>query len=207
MGRLLAICCVLAFAAGAQAQINHPYNEVGIYTVEQPVGCETAQIDVPPVTPFTCYVVLTNPHNETLDRPVTTVGGYEFRLEIPGTVYLTQADFGPCMPPWFTGPDFLVGCPLPVTDGYVRLLGLRLMAMTGGPDLVYLTPVRDAPQSISGEMAFWDLDDDFSLHVMHPVSGSHDLPVFAINWDGELSFCETVPTRDASFGEVKALYR
>ena len=50
MGRMLTICCALAIAAGAQAQINHPYNEVGIYTVEQPVGCETAQIDVAPVT-------------------------------------------------------------------------------------------------------------------------------------------------------------
>jgi len=31
--------------------------------------------------------------------------------------------------------------------------------------------------------------------------------VFAVNWDGDLSFCETVPDQGMSFGAVKALYR
>ena len=78
MIRMVILIMILMLAGAANAQINHPYNEVGIYTVEQPDGCAAAQIDV---------------------------------------------------------------------------------------------------------------------------------PVFAINWDGEMSFCETVPTRDASFGEVKALFR
>lgn len=207
MRTLLALGATLALAASAAAQINHPYNEVGIYTVEQPVGCETAQIDVPAATAFTCYVVLSNPYNESLDRPVTTVGGYDFRLELPAHVYLLSADFSPCPPPWHTGLDFLFGCELPVADGGVRLLGLTLMAMTTDPYLVHLAPIQGSPQYITGEMTFTDYDDGFSHHVMRPVSGSHDVPVFAINWDGDLSFCETVAARDESFGGVKALYR
>jgi hypothetical protein len=67
--------------------------------------------------------------------------------------------------------------------------------------------VQNTPQSIPGQMAFTDFDDGYSLHVMHPVSGSHDVPVFALNWPGEFPFGETVPQRDESFGGVKALYR
>ncbi len=37
---------VAGLAAGAQAQVNHPYNELGIYTVPDPDGCAAAQIDV-----------------------------------------------------------------------------------------------------------------------------------------------------------------
>ena len=84
---------------------------------------------------------------------------------------------------------------------------MTLMSAVGDPALLYLQPVQNAPQWMPGEMALADFDDGYSLHVMHPVSGSSDVPVFALNWPGEFPFGETVPARDASFGGVKALYR
>jgi len=208
MIKLFTCLALLALAAGAQAQINHPYNELGIYAVPDPDGCATAQIDVPPLTVFNCWVVLTSPWNEDLGRPVATVGGIEFRLVVPGDVYLLGVDYGMCIPPFTpTLPDFLVGCATPVVDGRATLLGLTLMAMLASPSFLYLSPVQDAPQTFPGQIAFSDYDDDWSLHVMYPVSGGFDVPVFAINWDGELSFCETVPDAGMAFGALKALYR
>lgn len=208
MGRLLTICCALTIAAGARAQINALHNEVGIYTVPDPDGCETAQVDAAPFTRFTAYIVLTNPYNEELGQPVTTVGGFELSLEVPASVIVLTTRYPPdCFgfPP--PPPDYITGCPSAVSNGAAVLMTFDLMPMTGGTAFFRLEPLQTMPPSIAGEMAFADPDDDFSLHIMHPVSGSHDVPVFAVNWDGELSFCETVPVRDASFGGVKALYR
>ncbi len=206
-GFSLVICTVIAFlAAAAQAQVNHPYNEVGIYTVENPDGCATAQIDVPAMTAFDCYLVLTNPYNENLARPVANVGSVEFRLVMPGDMYLLYAN----VPPHYgfdEPPDFQYATDVPIIDGRGTLLTFTLMLATDEPRFLYLTPVRDRPQSIPGAIMFTDLDDGWSMHVMYPVSGSFDVPVFAINWDGDLSFCETVPTQEQSFGAVKALYR
>jgi hypothetical protein len=84
----------------------------------------------------------------------------------------------------------------------VTLLTLNLGAFDGATSLLYLRPVQDAPQSVPGEMAITDFNDDFSISVAYPVSGSHDLPVFGLFTGGAV-----VPTEDASWGEVKSLYR
>ena len=206
MTRWLMLIAMLELAAGATAQINHPYNEVGIYTVPDPVGCEAAQIDVATSTRFTCYLVLINPYNETLGRPVTTVSGFEFRVETPPDLYLLTAEPQP-QTGWTSLSDFIYGGLLPVSGGYCTLLTLTMLSGTDAPQFVSLLPVQDAPQIVPGEIVFTDFDDGYSLHVMHPVSGSFDVPVFAVNWDGDLSFCETVPATTTSFGALKALYR
>ena len=203
---LIIVCCTLLAAAGAPAQVNSPHNEVGIFTVENPDGCATAQIDVPAYTEFTAYIVLTAPYNENLGRPVSRIGGFEFRLVVPSNAYVLSTDPWPPMG-GTTPPDYMMPVDLPVSGDQVTLMTLRLMTSDDAPAMVYLTPVADTPSSIPGEIAFTDYDDFFSLHVMHPISGSHDVPVFAINWDGDLSFCETVPGAGISFGAVKALYR
>lgn len=208
MKPLLSLVMMLA-AAGAQAQINHPYNEIGIYTVEQPDGCATAQIDVAPMVQFTCYLVLTKPYSETLGRPVATVGGVECRYVLPDGLMLLSGRYPPgTFPPCFPGPgELLFACNVPVVDDRCVLFTFTFMSLDGAPGFIHLTPLPSY-QSLPGQMAFTDYDDeDFALHAMHPVSGSFDVPVFAINWDGDLSFCETVPVRDVSFGKVKALYR
>ncbi|MBE0567972.1 MAG: hypothetical protein IH621_18605 [Krumholzibacteria bacterium] len=206
MKPLLTLITILTLAGGAAAQINHPYNEVGIYTVEQPVGVAETEIDAPANVMFDCYVVLTNPYNEALGRPITTVGGMAFSLGMPAGVYVVDTDLPP-QTGWLLLPDVLWGGEFPVVASYCSLIGLTIMSTTGAADLLYLLPLQNTPQYISGQMSFADLDDDFSQHVMHPVSGSHDVPVFALNWPGEFPFGETVPARDAAFGEMKALYR
>ncbi|MBE0567971.1 MAG: hypothetical protein IH621_18600 [Krumholzibacteria bacterium] len=201
---------LLLLQGEAAAQINHPYNEVGIYAVPDPEGCATAQIDVAPMTPFTCWVVLTAPWNENLGRPVPTVAGIQFRLELPGDVMLLAVDYGACVPPLTPMlPEFWTPCSTPVAAGRATLLGLTLMATTSGPAFVHMSPVRQSSPMLPDQMAFSDADGVWpdNIFAMHPISGSHDVPVFAINWDGDLSFCETVPLRAESFGGLKALYR
>ena len=208
MIRLLPLFILATLATAAAAQLNHPHNEVGIYTVPDPVGCETAQVTVAPFTPFTAYVVLTDPYNEELGRPLATVGGFEFSLQVPSSVFVLSAQYPPGCVGWPPPPpDFLTGCDSPVTNGVAVLMTFVFMPTTTETVFFHLGPLQTMPPFFPGQMAFADFDDDYSVQVMHPVSGSADVPVFAVNWDGEMSFCETIPSRDASFGGVKALYR
>ncbi len=208
MTRLLTVLLVLTAAASAHAQVNHPYNEVGIYTVDNPDGCSAAQVDAPAGTTFTCYVVLTNPYSDTIGAPITEIGGYDYRLDWSADLYVLEAQPPPGTYnfPGFV-PEAVLGTDVPVVAGRCTLMTMRIMPAATGPIFLYLGPVQNAPQTIPGEMAFVGFDDEFVAHVMHPVSGSFDVPVFAINWDGDLSFCETVPDEGVSFGGVKALYR
>lgn len=211
MIRVISLLFVLLPAAGASAQINHPHNEFGLFAVPDPDGCATAQIDVSAGSIFTAYLVLTSPWNDQLDRPVATIGGLEFRFVMPDGVAL----LGLVWPPFTEAspsPDgnaieYLVGMRAPVTGDSVVLATCTLLLETGGSGFFYLRPVSNAPASIPGSMAFTDYDDDFALLAMYPVSGSPDVPVFAVNWQGDLSFCETVPDEVISFGAVKSLYR
>ncbi len=212
MTRWITLLALLALAAGARAQGGGPTNTVGLYMVEDPDGCATAQVDAPAGTTFTCYMVLTNPWNENVERPVSVVSGFEFRLGLPSDLVLVDA----WEPPLNTGdgalPEFIYAVNLPVVDGRCRLMYFRIMSMTDEPRFLSLGPVQDAPVSIPGRMAYVDDMDGAmvwpdNLVGMDPVSGSPDVPVFAVNWDGALSFCETVPDEGISFGAVKALYR
>ena len=204
---LLLFCILLGLAGAAGAQINQPHNELGLYTVPDPDGCATAQVDVAAGITFTCYLVLTNPWNEALDRPVANVGGFEFRLGIPSDVYLISDDLPPCPTCFVTPPDYIWPASVPVMDGCCSLVAFHLMSVTDEPRFLSLGPIQDSAQSIPGQMAFTDQDDQYSLQAMRPISGSPDVPVFAVNWDGDLSFCETVPDAGMSFGAFKALYR
>ncbi|MFO7608028.1 MAG: hypothetical protein R6X35_02345 [Candidatus Krumholzibacteriia bacterium] len=213
MKPLLTLITILALAGAAAAQINHPYNEVGIYTVEDPDGCESAQIDVAEGEMFTAYLVLTNPWHAALGRPVTHLGAVEFRVELPAgleTLGMVWPSGTEVWPQWDgDAVEFLAGfmVPAPVIDGSITIIEFRFLASSAQPGFIYLQPHVLGTPSVPGAIAFTDADDGFSTQVMHPVSGSFDVPVFAINWDGELSFCATVPLRDESFGGLKALYR
>ena len=208
MIRRLTLFAVLMLAAGATAQINQPHNEFGMYAVPDPEGCATAQIDVSAGSWFTAYLVLTSPWNDELDQPVATIGAVEFKFVMPDGVAL----LGMVWPPfseWWPSPDgeYLVGMHAPVTGDRVVLVTCTLLAQSADPSFFYLRPVETAPASIPGSMAFTDYDHDYALLAMVPVSGSPDVPVFAVNWEGDLSFCETVPDRETSFGSLQALYR
>lgn len=207
MKPLLALITILALTGTTAAQINHPYNEVGIYTVPDPDGCATAQADMAAMDQVTCYLVLSAPYNLARARPVTAVGGVECRYVLPDGVFVLSGQYPPgTWPPCFPGPgELLFACNAPVVDGHCVLYTMTLMSLDGAPGFIHLAPFV-AP-SIPDRMVFTDYDDDFALQAMDPVSGSFDVPVFAINWGGDLSFCETVPVRNESFGGVKALFR
>jgi hypothetical protein len=85
---------------------------------------------------------------------------------------------------------------IPVIDEAVVLVTITFLLLTTdeievemGPTPVPVIPDQMAFQSVQG-----------NLRVMHPVSGSHDAPVFLFNG-------EAVAAENESFGSVKALFR
>ncbi|HPF69881.1 MAG TPA: hypothetical protein PLQ13_04345, partial [Candidatus Krumholzibacteria bacterium] len=95
-------------------------------------------------------------------------------------------------------PNFLAGCNIPVVNGAAVCVTLGMYYL-GGPGMVYLSPVDNVP-SIPGFLAITDFNDDFRLNKAYPVSGSFAAPVFAFGG-------EVVDAQDASWGEVKSLFR
>ena len=150
MFRMLSMIAILMLAGAAAAQINHPYNEVGIYTVEQPDGCATAQVDVPAGGEFWCYLVLSNPWNEALGRPVATVGGFEFRLGFPDGCYVLAVEFPPgnTFECFHCFPDLLSNAPMPVSSPWLRLMRFRILVTSAEPVFLFLSPIEGWPSSI-----------------------------------------------------------
>ena len=210
MKRFLVLLALVALCAGvANAQyIYENDNEIGIYMVQDPTA-ENAQMQAQysgtPGT-FTAYVVCTHPINmhygdplSTVRSPISVIGGFEFRLVIPASVYLLSAILPPSSTNFATPPDYLAGSAAPVVNDHSTLLTLTLGAFTGQPDFIYLSPVQQAPQSIPGSMAITDYNDAFRLNPAFPVSGNYSWPVFRL-WG-------TVPVEDTAWGDVKSLYR
>jgi hypothetical protein len=200
---LFALLMLVAGAANAQFIYEHN-NEIGIYLDPNPTAANAQELSNYDGLPgqVAAYVVLTNPYNNNLNAPITVVGGFEFRIVLPANVFLLAATLPPNSTNFATAPDFLCGSNAPVVDNHVTLLTLNLGAFDGATSLLYLTPVQDAPQSVPGELAITDFNDDFSISVAYPVSGDPALPVFGLFTGGAV-----VPTEDASWGEVKSLFR
>jgi len=199
---LFALLMLVAGSALAQGVIYEHNNEIGIYTTANPdpaiVDSQTSYTGTP--GSFTAYVVCTNPYNTNINAPITSVGGFEFRLVLPASAFLLAAVLPPASTNFATSPDFLCGSNAPVVDSHVTLLTLTIGEFSGAPGFISLSPVQDAPQSVPGEIAITDFNDDFSISVAHPVSGSFDMPVFGL-------YQPVVPNEDATWGGVKSLYR
>ena len=195
MKKLLLTLAALSLMAGAAfAQTN----EIGIY-LTQDANPDNVVYNGAPGS-FTAYVVCVNPYNQHLDAPISVVGGFEFKLTFPANVYLLGATLPPSSTNFANSPEFLCGSNAPVTDGLVTLLTLTLGEFSGTPSSIYIEPVQDAPQSVPGNIAITDYNDDFSISVAYPSSGSFSEPVFGL-------WTSVVPTEDASWGEVKSLFR
>jgi hypothetical protein len=193
-----------AGAANAQFIYEHN-NEIGIYTTANPTAenaQDMASYNGAPGAGIMAYVVLTNPYNTNTNTPIDVVGGFEFRIVLPANVFLLGTVLPPQTTNFASSPDFLCGSNAPVVDNHVTLLTLSLGEFSGTPSLIYLTPVQDAPQSVPGEMAITDYNDDFRISVAYPVSGNHTTPVF-----GLFTGTAVVPTEDAAWGDVKSLFR
>ncbi|RKZ14272.1 hypothetical protein DRQ50_09220 [bacterium] len=147
---------------------------------------------------FQVYAVLTNPNNDNTGTPIANLGGFEFRLELPGAVALTGVQLPASCTNFLSPPEFLVGANLPVIGGMVTLATISLAEMSGQKSSIYLAPVNSVA-SIPGAMAIADADDEFSLSEAVPASGGFDVPVFGLYF--------VPPEEDASWGRVKTLYR
>lgn len=205
MKRFLVLFAVMMLCAGAaNAQFIYEHNnEIGIYTTPNPTAENAQQMATysgAPGAGIMAYVVLTNPFNTNTNTPITSVGGFEFRIVLPANVFLLGATLPPQTTNFASSPDFLCGSNAPVVASHVTLLTLMLGEFSGAPSLVYLTPVQNAPQSVPGEMAITDYNDDFRISTAFPSSGDYGLPVFGL-------WTSPVPTEDAAWGDVKSLFR
>ncbi|MFN2370742.1 MAG: hypothetical protein ABR506_06240 [Candidatus Krumholzibacteriia bacterium] len=195
MKKMLLILAALSLVAtGALAENN----EIGIYLTQDANPDNTVYNGA--AGSFTAYVVLSDPWNDNTNTPIAVVGGFEFRIEVPANMYLMGAALPPSTTNFASVPEFLCGANIPVVGGNATLITLTLGEFSMTPSLVYLTPVVNAPQSVEGEMAVTDYNDDFTISNAYPVSGGHDQPVFGL-------WTSVVPTEDASWGEVKSLFR
>ncbi|MFN2370743.1 MAG: hypothetical protein ABR506_06245 [Candidatus Krumholzibacteriia bacterium] len=186
------------------------YNHIGIYTTQDADSANTSYTGAP--GQITAYVVVTNPRNYNLGAPdsgveqdIAVIGGWEFRIEIPANVFLLSAVLPAASTNFSTPPNFLCGSNLPVTNGKATVITMTLGEFDGTPSLLYLTPhpaQGEGVPSVPGHLAITDYNDDFRLVAAFPSSGSFDAPVFGL-WPT----VAPVPTEDASWGELKSLYR
>ncbi|MFN2370741.1 MAG: hypothetical protein ABR506_06235 [Candidatus Krumholzibacteriia bacterium] len=206
MKRFLVLFAMMALCVGvanAQGFIYEHNNEIGIYTTPDPTAENAEEMAVYTGAPggsIMGYVVLTNPWNENTGTPIAAVGGFEFKIVLPANVFLLSAALPPATTNFASVPEFLCGANIPVVDDHCTLITLTLFESAGTPSLVFITPVEAAPQSVPGNIAITDFNDDFTISVAHPVSGAFDSPVFGL-WSS------VVASEDASWGEVKSLFR
>ncbi|MFO7609775.1 MAG: hypothetical protein R6X35_11380 [Candidatus Krumholzibacteriia bacterium] len=213
MKRILALSAVLMLVAGgalAQGTLYEHQNEIGVYLTDAPPADVTSDMInyTGPAGQFVVYVVCTNPWNmhfgdpnSTIQSPISQIGGFEFHTALPEGVFVTNTVLPPATINFATAPDYLAGSAAPVVDNHSTLLTLTLASFTQTPGWIYLLPVQNTPQSIPNQMAITDYFDDFRLNPAYPSSGSYEEPVFGL-WQTMV-----VPTEDASWGDVKSLFR
>jgi hypothetical protein len=195
---LQVLVCLSATASATDLQ-----NAIGIY---HPLPSSSDNLDENTVYSgqpgtFQAYAVLVNPWNANTSSPIATLGGFEFRIELPGNVLLMGVEMPSVCTNFQTPPDFYVGVNrLPITGDMCTLLTLSLGEFSGEKSSIHLAPVSDsASQSVTGSIAVADADDGFSVSEAVPASGSFDNPVF------DLYRIKVV--EDATWGQVKSLYR
>ncbi|MFO7609777.1 MAG: hypothetical protein R6X35_11390 [Candidatus Krumholzibacteriia bacterium] len=210
----LAAISLLAPSTGVAQTAEGPdgwYNHIGVYTTEAANAEDTAYTGAPGSN-ITAYVVITNPRNYNWGAPqsgveqdIARIGGFEFKLIIPSNVFILSAVFPPMTINFSTLPNVLAGSDLTVTNGKATCLTLTLGEFSGAESLIYLNPHDAAGEgvpSVPGLLAITDYNDDFRLVGAYPSSGSFDNPVFGL-WPTNIP----TPTEDASWGELKSLYR
>lgn len=193
----LAALSLLAPSAGVAQDIN----QIGIYTTTTPVpNSAEARWDGSLPGQLTAYVVLTNPFNDvTTQSSIVQVGGYEFHVILPAGFLITESILPGSVLNFQTAPVFYCSGLVDVTSNRALLVTLTLATFTGTEGLVYLDEVPQGA-SIPGSIAITDGGDNFQLVEAYPASGDLALPVFGINMD-------VVPNEDASWSDLKALYR
>jgi hypothetical protein len=211
MKTLITILVLALAASGAVAQsgIDGP-NAIGVYIAPptSPEGAGAFATYIGPMGVVEAYAVLTEAMNLDVggtggSEPILNVGGFEFRIESTEDVVLLTSEFpaGANAINFMTPPNFYVGCNIPVTGWATVLVNLQfLWTSTDYCDFLYLAPVYPPNvQSIPGMMAITDANDEFRLNPAFPSSGDFEAPVFTMGCGDD--------AEDASWGEIKSLYR
>jgi len=179
-------------------------NEIGIFMVENPTA-ESAQDDacyMGSPGQFTAYCVLTNPQNTNLGTPITTLGGFEFRLVYPPGLIVTPT-IHPSARNFMAPPDFFCGAAIQVVGVQCTLVTLTIDTFTADPAALYLAPVSYIGiPVIHDTISVSDFDDNYSISQAFPTTYDFDVPVFGI-----FDCADVVPTEEANWGSVKAMFR
>ena len=183
------------------------YNQIGIYTT--PDGNpDNVNYNGAPGS-FTAYCVITNPRNYHYgdpdgneERTITRIGGFEFKIVVPAGVFILGQTLPPLTANFHPDPqNYFCGTNLVVVDDAAVCVTLNIGAFGGDPALFFLSPINNVP-TYPGHLAITDYDDEFRESMAYPSSGSFDAPVFGL-WQDPI----VVPTEDASWGELKTLFR
>ena len=146
---------------------------------------------------FQAYVVLVDPYNENTGAAIANLGGFEFKIDLPGNVYLMGHTMHTSCANFMSPPEFLVGSNIPVRGDMVTLITLDLSEFAGTTSFIYLKPV--SIPSIAGSLAIADADDAFSISEAVPSSGALNEPVFDLYFEPAVD--------EATWGEVKTLFK
>ena len=201
---VIAVLSVLLVPCSGIAEPTHP-NEIGLYMAPNGYGA-TGTFDVG--TLVDVYLVLTKPTDTETGTPYATLTNFECNLNFEPRGNLVKFE------DTFLGPHLNIGNvdnigsgylqyivqyvnDEPVIDGSIVLVQISLMHTASGVIEVTLGPIGSY-SSLPGEMSFISMPNKYE--VMHPVSGSHEAPVFLFGG-------EAVAVEKESFGSAKALYR
>lgn len=197
---------LMAGAAPAQTTCN---NTVGLYVA--PEGTGPPRVTMEWLTPISLYLVLTRPTAcETGYICCESINAFELAMRFDPApdhdLFLTDRIYHPDPVNYVFRNDINEGVidfccgyavDVPVTGDAVVLVELEFLPMGARTTEVYLEPLLTP--AIEGEMSFCTGSPSDGI-VMDPISGSHELPVFAF-------LAGPVPTEPMSFGQVKVLYR
>lgn len=186
---------------------THP-NEVGLYTTPDGYGATgTYEIGIP----VDVFLVLTKPTDMVIGVPYSNIRGFECQLNFSpvGGLFLLNE----ILPPNSINIgdnshlgdgylEYIVGVPdeMLVTDESVVLIQFTFLNNNAGPVEVTLNPTSVPCNPNEMNFVSYEFGEPYYCTIMHPVSGSHDDPVFIFNG-------EAVAVEQESFGKVKALYR
>ena len=204
---MLSVYALAAFSL-LMASTGFAAGTLGIYT--DPAGDPgTVHYAATPFVPFTVYLVLTDPVNNTFNGGTDTnnqinwIGGFECKVNMPLSASFAKVSENYPVAKVNVGeyPYYVVGYSgsIPVSNNAVVLCTWEFVVQDVTAMNVYLDKTRFP--SIDGEMAILDGGDGDRLVPVYVSSGSVDAPVFSINGS------DAVATDVKSWGNVKALFR
>jgi hypothetical protein len=195
MKKLVVLLMASLFIAGsALAVVDTDSNQVGIYFDDTAdTFCLSGLM---PYTPFTGYVMLTNPEWDS-------IGGFEFGYDIMGSYFLTNTVLPPQAIDVGEGNNHIVGlgAPLVCTPATPLVVWSFVYAAVDGSGLEFF--IHDStPASLPGGYPVILLADATGTLVQ--VGTSTELGTVNAIVNGE---CTVVAEEETSFGSLKSLYR